>query len=414
MRLDSRTIAQLKLPDGKSDAIFWDGKVTGFGYRLRRSGDEIKGTYIYQFRFNGRTQRFLIGKVEEITAAQAREQAEKARAQVRLEHNPQQEKEDKRRKERPHTMRAIVEGYGEGENRVPGYLELRKDELRQHSYHEIRRYLTGPYFRALHSADIGSITRRDVAMCLNAISKGRGRVAAARARTTLSAFFSWCMKQGISDLNPVIGTGKPEQPEARERVLTDQELAAVWTACEEDDFGHIVRLLILTGARRTEIGGMQRAEIDFDAAKWTLPKERAKNGKAHTLPLHSMALGIIRSVPVQFGRDHLFGTKAKIGFTSWVEKAALDKRVGITGWTLHDIRRTVATRMGDIGVQPHIVEQILNHVSGHRAGVAGIYLRSVYEREVTQALALWESHIAGLIGGERVVVPLFEQRASGS
>ena len=282
--------------------------------------------------------------------------------------------------------------------------------MRKNSFYEMTRYLTGPYFRALHAADIGTIKRRDVAVCLNGIAKSRGKVAAARGRATLSAFFAWCMQQGIVEANPVFGTGVPDQPPPRERVLKDDELAAVWRACGDDEFSKIVKLLVLTGARRTEIGGMRRSEIDLAACTWTLPPERSKNGRAHTIPLHSLALGIIQSVPQQLGRDPLFGTKAAIGFTSWSGKAAFDKRAGVTGWALHDIRRTVATRMADLGVQPHIVEAVLNHQSGHKGGVAGIYNRSTYEREVRSALAVWEHHIAGLVGGERKVVP-FEQRA---
>src|SRR5262249_24947308 len=147
-------------------------------------------------------------------------------AKVELGHDPQQERADKRLKT-PHSMHSIV----------MDYLDLRKDEVRVRSYSEIKRYLTGSYFRALHSADIAGITRRDVAVCLNAIIKTRGRVAAARGRAALSAFFAWCMQQGLAEANPVFGTAKPEEPETRERVLTDAELSAIWKACEDDAFG---------------------------------------------------------------------------------------------------------------------------------------------------------------------------------
>jgi integrase len=197
-------------------------------------------------------------------------------------------------------------------------------------------------------------------------------------------------------------------------VLTDAELVAIWRACGEDDFGRIVRLLILTAQRRSEIGGMAWSEIDMDAGTWTLPAARAKNHRAHTLPLPPTALELLAGVPHLALRDQLFGERAAGGFTRWFEaKGDLDSRLGkaVQPWTLHDLRRTCATRMADIGVQPHIIEQVLNHASGHKRGVAGVYNRSPYAKEVKAALALWAEHVRALVTGEaRKVVP-FESSA---
>jgi integrase len=190
--------------------------------------------------------------------------------------------------------------------------------------------------------------------------------------------------------------------------LSDEELVAVWTACQDDDYGKIIRLAICLGSRRAEIGGLAWSELDLERGTWTLPAARSKNKRAHTLPLMPIALAIINSVPRMASRDQLFGLHASGGFMSWDRgKLALDQRCSIVAWTPHDLRRTVATRMADIGVQPHVIEQILNHQSGHKAGPHGIYNKSSYEREVRAALALWEDHIRALIeGGERKVVPM--------
>jgi integrase len=402
MKLDARTIPQLQLPEGKTDHIHWDGELAGYGYRLRRSGDKVRGTFIAQYRHAGATRRFLIGSADLISAAQAREQAKKVLAKVQLGVDPQQEKEDSRRKAVPHSLGAVVEDY----------LALRKSELRPNTFDGVKRYLTGPYFRPLHSIDISTVARRDVATALNFIVRSHGKVAAARARATLSAFYTWAMQQGRVEANPVVGTASPEEPPPRDRVLDDRELAAVWCACADDEFGKIVRLLILTGCRRQEIGGMLWSEIDFDKGTWTLPAARAKNGRGHTLPLLDTVLGIIRSVPRQLGRDHLFGTLSRHGFTSWYLFDELAERAGFSNWTVHDIRRSVATGMADIRIAPHVIEAVLNHQSGHKAGIAGIYNRSSYAREVQAALAQWESHIAGLISGERKVIPF--DRAGGN
>jgi integrase len=213
---------------------------------------------------------------------------------------------------------------------------------------------------------------------------------------------------GIVENNPIIGTIQPNGGKSRERVLEDDEFAAIWNACKDDHYGKIVRLLILLGARRAEVGGMRWSELDLERGTWTLPAERAKNNRKHTLPLMPMALDIIRGVPRMVSRDQLFGGRSDSGFCAWhLGKIALDRRSGVSNWTPHDLRRTVATKMADIGVQPHIIEQILNHQSGHRSGPAGIYNRSRYEREVRSALGMWADHVRALVeGGERRVVPM--------
>src|SRR5262249_25082046 len=151
---------------------------------------------------------------------------------------------------------------------------------------------------------------------------------------------------------------------------------------------------------------------EIEDGVWTIPAHRAKNGRAHDLPLMPMAMDIIESVPRLVGRDQLFGTRGTFG--GWSRcKEDLDKRSGVKGWRLHDIRRTVATGMADIGVLPHIIEAVLNHYSGHKAGVAGVYNKSAYEREVRAALAMWEDRIRGLVeGGERKILPYVPHMAS--
>ena len=195
-----------------------------------------------------------------------------------------------------------------------------------------------------------------------------------------------------------------------DRVLDDSELSAIWIVCKDDDYGRIVRLLALTGARRAEIAGMRWSELDLDKGLWLLPKERAKNKRALLLPLPPMAIEIIAAVPHMVGRDQLFGQRAASGFTHWSEaKQELDAKLAgkVRPWRLHDLRRTCATRMADIGVQPHIIEAVLNHYGGHRAGVAGVYNRSPYEREMKAALTLWAEHVRVLVeGGEKKILPL--------
>jgi integrase len=148
---------------------------------------------------------------------------------------------------------------------------------------------------------------------------------------------------------------------------------------------------------------MRWSELDLDIGTWTLPAERSKNHRAHTIALPAAALVIVKSI-LRTDRDHLFGARADAGFTSWPWcKQELDRRLGdaVKPWRVHDVRRTVATRMGDLGVEPHVIEATLNHFSGHRRGVAGVYNRSSYERAVKAALSMWAEHVLSIVEGRK-------------
>jgi len=403
MKLTARSVAALTLPAGKDDVIHFDDAMPGFGFRVRRgSGGKVLRTWVCQYRRAGATRRVLIGKVEVLGAEAARAVAKEVLAKVALGQDPQAEKADRRDKDR-NSLRTLVEEF----------LAAKEPRLRARSRVEIRRYLTGPYFKPLHNLPLDTITRRDVAARVVAIARESGNPTAARARGALSNFFAWTMTMGLAEANPTIGSAKPAQNKPRERVLSDPEVAAIWRACGDDEYGKIVKLLILTGCRRAEIGDMRWPEIDLDRAIFTIPASRSKNNREHTLPLMPAALDIIRSVPQRVSRPQLFGERSH-GFTRWVQdKRALDERSKVADWNVHDIRRTVATGLANLGTPPHVVEAILNHQSGSKRGVAGIYNRSPYEREVRAALATWHDQIRTIIeGGERVVVNFPQQTAS--
>ena len=228
------------------------------------------------------------------------------------------------------------------------------------------------------------------------------------ARSALSAMFVWAMKTGTAQHNPLIGAYAPDIAPSRDRVLTDSELSAVWRACGDDDLGRIVRLLILTGCRRQEVGGMSWDEFDRERGLWTIPGTRTKNHRPHALPLLAAAWEIIDAIPHRTDREQLFGDRADRGFAGWhLAKQRLDQRLGdaVAPWGLHDLRRSVATKMADIGVQPHVIEAVLNHAGGHKGGVAGIYNRSTYERDMRGALALWVDYLSTLAeGGARTIL----------
>jgi integrase len=403
MKLDAKKVAKLALPEGKLGAIYFDADLAGFGLRLRASAGHVRRTWIAQYRAHGRTRRMKVGDAEKLGADDARKAARKVLAKVELGQDPQGDKA-KARLASVRTLRSVADDY----------LEAKESVLRPVSYRGTKLYLTGPYFKPLHSTTITDITLADVAARIGAIARNNGSVAACRARSALSAMYRWAMGEGLlgpHPINPVIGTNTPPDSTPRERVLSDVELAAIWHACADDDHGRIVKLLALTGCRRDEIGGMRWSEISTEKDVLALPKERTKNGRAHAVPLTPLALTILETVPRRAdGRDHVFGERSPVGFTMWTEaKRDLDHRLAgqVKEWRVHDLRRTTATRMADLGVQPHIIEAVLNHYSGHRRGVAGVHNRSPYEREVRAAMALWAAHVQSIVeGGERKIVSL--------
>ena len=403
MKLTDKTIAALTLA-GKKDAIYFDDSLTGFGYRMRQgAGGKVSRSWIAQYRRAGASRRMLIGSAEVVTADQARAKAKKVLAAVALGDDPQAEKAERRTKDQV-TMRAVVNEY----------IADRTSDWRAQTRHGVTLYLTGPYFRTLHGMAVDKITRRDVASRLIAIKREHSPIVAAAARAKLSAFFVWCLRQGLTEHNPVIGTEQPKRTASRDRVLSDDELATIWRSCNDGDHGKIVRMMILTGCRRNEIGGMCWSEIAPDKSTWTLPAVRSKNKRALTLPVLPMMREILDTVPQMVSRDQLFGQRSEKGFAGWDKgKQSIDKGSGVTGWRRHDLRRTVATRMADIGIAPHIIEAVLGHHGGFRAGIAGVYNRSPYEREVRAALATWHDHLRAIIaGGERRVLNFQPQQTA--
>jgi integrase len=254
----------------------------------------------------------------------------------------------------------------------------------------------------LHKLPIDTIDQRTIADRLIGIERASGAVPANRARAAMSAMFTWAMKEGLALANPVINTNKRVE-KARDRALNYAELRAVWNALEDDQYGTIVKLLMLTGQRLNEIAGLCRSEVDFDRNLISLPGTRTKNGRSHDVPMSPTVRALLKAQPQRVGRDLIFG-KREGPFSGFSRcKAELDKRItemtgsALAPWVVHDLRRSVATRMAERGVLPHVIEALLNHVSGHKSGVAGIYNLSTYEKEKAQAVALWDEHLLAAV-----------------
>ena len=376
-------------------AWLWDSEVKGFG--ARRQTDGV--FYYLRYRLSGHQFMKSLGRHGHLTPDLARVQAKQRLGKIASGTDPFAEEAK---------ARAAETFDGELER----YLQHKQALMKPRAFEEIKRHLA-VYAKPLHRLRLGEINRRAIAVLLAEVEKESGIVSRNRLRSSLSAFFTWAIQEGFIDANPVSGTAKIGEGASRERVLTQTELAQLWTVLGQSNsvplgqFGDIVRLLILTGQRRDEIASLRWDEVDFDKAVITLPPSRTKNNREHELPLSLLALAILQRQPRRKGQEFVFPNRNGGRFVNWQEgRARLDKAIAQSTttkakdhrspWRLHDLRRTAATGMAELGILPHIVEAVLNHVSGHKSGVAGIYNRAKYEGEMREALVKWGNYVEGL------------------
>jgi integrase len=399
MKLVVKNTPGLTLPSNKTDHVFWDDEIPGLGVRVRAGGSRM---WVFQYAIGGKHRRMTLGAVTKesfstlkdstgaVIKLGVREQAALLHARVRLGEDPAGVKAENRQRAKE-TFGAIAERF----------LAYQKEQLRPGSYRQVERHIR--LAKSLHGTALASVDRRAIATLISEIKNSSGAVSANRVGSTLSYLFRWAMNDGLAESNPAIGLNKFEE-RARERVLSDAELRAVWQAAGDDHFGSIIKLLVLTGQRAAEIGSLRWSEIQGDSI--VLSGERTKNGEAHAIPLSTPALEILRKQPRRVNHDGatrqlVFGEgHGETGFTGWGHcKARLDARITQElrtpppHWVVHDIRRTTATGMSRLGVLPHAIEMVLNHRSGFKAGVGGVYIRANYEAEKRDALTRWADHV---------------------
>ncbi len=397
MKLLEGTVERLVVPRGKRDIQIFDDALPGFGIRKFSSG---KAFYFCKYNIGRKQRKMSLGPVVPGTLAAKRKLASEILSRARIGQDLAADKRAVRaaadRKEL--TLASLVEDY----------LEDCAGRLRASSHSQTARYLQRSW-ASLQAMPIGEISRANVVAALDEIAASRGNVAADRAKMALSGFFAWAIDRTHIETNPVQNISARSQSEGRSRVLAISELVEIWRACRDDDYGRIVRLLILLGQRKSEIGSLERSEIDRDKQQIDLPAERTKNHRPHIVPLPAQALAILDAVPPREKRTHIFGI-GEGGFSGWSKaKGELDARIAtarvgarvnesMSPWVLHDLRRSAVTHWHEMGFsQPHVVEAIVNHVSGHKAGVAGIYNKALYLPERREALQKWGDFFAAQI-----------------
>jgi integrase len=345
--------------------------------------------FLVMYRVAGagsRLRKYTIGPYGRITLAMARAQAQKIFV-ARLDgRDPAEEKKQSRR-------RLVVDRM---DDLVETFIRERVSQIR--TARRITNLLRRDVIAHWGAKSIHEIKKRDVIDLVTEVSQ-RNAHASYRLLKTLRTFFRWCVGRAVIDFSPAEGVQSNWREVSRDRVLTDQELAAVILAARGMPwpYGGIVQFLALTGQRREEVAQLRWHEIDDQARTWCIPAERTKNSKAHIIHLSEPACAVI-SEHLGEPKGYVFGTSRGKNFQSFNEaKRTLDRLCGVSGWRLHDLRRTVVSGMARLGVPPHVADKILNHQSGTISCVAAVYQRHEFLAERREALDRWSARVEHVI-----------------
>jgi integrase len=387
IKLSKSTIDRLPIPS--SDLVYWDAASPGFGLKVTPKGRKV---FIVLYRTGGagsKLRKYTIGPYGRVTLHQARVAAQKVFAAKLEGRDPAAEKRESKRR----IVADLVEDL------LESFITQRLSQNRSGA--EIARVLRREVGKPWAGRSIHSIAKRDVVEVVSAIVQRGAPSAANKTLKSLKTFLRWCVGRAVLDQSPAEGVPLPTKEVARDQVLDDMELAQVILAARKigGPYGAIVELLALTGQRRQEVACLAWEELDLAQQVWTIPKSRTKNGKAHVVHLSRQSLAVVQGAdrlgPFLFT---LLGTKPFQDFTR--AKRRLDQLSGMTGWRLHDLRRTCVSGMARLGVAPHVADKILNHQAGTISGVAAVYQRHEFLVERRAALDLWGAHIDQLLRGK--------------
>jgi integrase len=382
------------VPDGRSDIMIFDDSLPAFFLRVGRR----KSTYGCDFYVAGKRRRLSLGPADgtSATLAAARKQARQILAGAKVGQDPIAK--------RAEATKAGNETFG---RLVRAFLADQESRISSRTRAEWERYLT-TYLKPLHSLPIGDLTKREASDELARLARERTPTVSDRALTAAVAAFSWAVRTGRLQANPLLALHRRAEKIERERMLDDGELVEVWRHAGEpgEDFADIVRLLILLPCRRVEVGSLKWDQVD---AEKRLLRLVVKGGKTFQLPISPQALAIIEARPRWAGRGHIFGASSEdTGFSGWSRSMARlrgriararqnEKRGQIEHWQLHDMRRSIASGMAAIGVAETVADRCLGHVPA-TSGTARIYQRHNFEKEMRAALTLWGAHVKNLLG----------------
>jgi integrase len=329
-----------------------------------------------------------------LSLAEARARAAEAMRQVQSGADPAAAKVDAKSAEKQAAADRVSDTV---EKIVAQFIELHA-KRKTKSWRTTERVFGKEVVAKWRGRSIHDITKRDVNALLDAIAVDRP-IQANRIFAGVRKMFSWCVERDIVPSSPCNGIKAPSPERSRDRVLSDSEIAAFLLAAEADPAGPLLRVLLLTGQRRSECSGMRWSEIDEAERLWSLPPARTKNKRHHTVPMSRQVWSVVESMPRIKGSDFVFAAADRTGYGRI--KARLDKLMpGVARWQFHDIRRSVATGLQRLGVRLEVTEAILNHTSGSRAGIVGVYQRHAWADEKRAALQLWADSLDSLVTGK--------------
>jgi integrase len=386
-------ISKSNVDTAQPGSVYWDDKLAGFGLRVSSAGRKV---YIYRYRkaAPGRAAQtrpitYTIGAHGGLTPDEARKIAAGLAARVAEGGNPQAEKNEKR----------LTSVELEFSRQADLWLEHYEQVRRASSLFQAKLVVRNHLKPGLKNKSLAEITRSDIQAVIDGIPQ-RQKAMRRAVFAYASVMFSWSVSRGDIARNPLKDMLKPEAPKARERILTDEELVLIWRASYQSSFGAFYRLLILTGQRKSEVATLQWSHLDRSQATWTIPAAQTKNGKAHIVPLSQAAVDELDALGGEewpktgYVISTTAGKKPIAGFSK--AKKSLDA-ARISEWRVHDLRRTLATGLQRLGVRFEVTEAVINHISGSRGGVAGIYQRHDWKDEKRAALDAWANHLRSLL-----------------
>ena len=376
--LTNKTLEALK-PTGKRYAVH-DTHCPGLVVRVNANGTK---TFAATYRYGLKQRRLTLGSYPIITLTEARDRARGAFRDVLEGIAPQAVRRRKNMNLRE-GVETFIEQYAKPRNR---------------SWKEAERILTRELVTRFGERDLTLMTRADILEAADAAIARGSRYQANRIVAQSRRMFNFFLERGIIESSPLIGIRAPMREYSRDRVLTRDEITRLIAACRAEPFpfGPYTLLLLATAQRRSEVANMRWSEIDWERKVWEIPASRSKNGKPHEVPLSPFALDALKDIARFEGSDLVFTTTGYSpisGITKMVLRVQAASKT--SNWRLHDLRRTAASEMARMGIPPHVVEKVLNHVSETLGGVAGIYNRYGYNPEKRDALERWGAFLEQL------------------
>jgi len=372
--LSDLTVKRAKPPTNGQVDIF-DAGYPGFALRVSYGGGK---SWVYFYRIGGRLRRRSLGTYPAVTLAEARQLWRDAKHQVSLGRDPGWQRASDL------NFESVAREW------------LKRDQADKRSLKEVTRIVEKELIPEWGQRSIRDIRRHDILVLSDRIADRGATTMARRVMAYVHRLFRWAKSRDLIESNPATDLPKPGREVARDRVLTDAELAAVWKAAVEIGwpYGPAAQLLILTGARRAEIAELKWSEIHGNTIK--LSGARTKNAEPHDMPLSEQALDVLSRMPRIAGSEYVFGKPLRSG--AWSNAKIKFSAAKIQPWRIHDLRRTVSTGMNELGTEPHIVEAVLGHTV---KGVAGVYNRAKYEAAKRAALKAWGAHVMALVEASR-------------